>query len=268
MLLPLLESYNALGRPSFELIKSKEELESAIKKYRGILVPEVTEYLDSLVNLEFSVLRNDIISEQDRYALSQLDIYKSLAQYNVYHRAINIFKNQKDVQLFTNDNSRSGVEADALFGKSQEIMYVFNHNDKTSDYGSIKIARIKENDGQRENEINALKRELSHTSFDVKIPSIDYNGEAKVGGNSMEYFEFKNKVRALKKRIEELENASSLSADDKRIMELTDYFHDLILDDYGIELNDDEMKEKSSHTTQKQKVLAPHFDVYRYTLYK
>ena len=268
MLLPLLESYNALGRPPFKPISTKEELEKRLDVYKGILTPEACEYLDSLVNLEFSVLRNDIISEQDRYALSQLDIYKSLAQYNVYHRAINIFKNQKDVRLLTNDNSRSGVEADALFGESQEIMYVFNHNDKTSDYGSIKIARIKENDGQRENEIKDLERELRFTSVGNLKPSVDADGRALIGANSMAYSIYESKVEALKNRIEKLKNASSLSDDDKRIMELTNYFHDLILEDYGIELNDDEMKEKSSHTTQKQKVLAPHFDVYRYTLYK
>lgn len=268
MLLPLLESYNALGRPPFKPISTKEELEKRLDVYKGILAPEAREYLDSLVNLEFSVLRNDIISEQDRYALSQLDIYKSLAQYNVYHRAINIFKNQKDVRLLTNDNSRSGVEADALFGESQEIMYVFNHNDKTSDYGSIKIARIKENDGQRENEIKDLERELRFTSVGNLKPSVDADGRALIGANSMAYSIYESKVEALKNRIEKLKNASSLSDDDKRIMELTNYFHDLILEDYGIELNDDEMKEKSSHTTQKQKVLAPHFDVYRYTLYK
>ena len=77
MLLPLLESYNALGRPSFKPISTKEELEKRLDVYKGILAPEAVEYLDSLVNLEFSVLRNDIISEQDRYALSQLDIYNN-----------------------------------------------------------------------------------------------------------------------------------------------------------------------------------------------
>ena len=268
MLLPLLESYNALGRPPFKIIKSKEELESVLKKYSGILAPGAIEYLDSLVNLEFSVLRNDIISEQDIDALSQLDIYKNLAQYNVYHRAINIFKNQKDVRLLTNDNYRSGVEADALFGESQEIMYVFNHNDKTNDYGSIKIARIKENNGQREKEIKDLERELRFTSVGNLKPSVDADGRDLFGANSMTYSIYECKVEALKKRIEKLKNVSSLSDDDKRIMELTNHFHDLILEDYGIELNDDENVEKSSHTTQKRKVLAPHFDVYRYTLYK
>lgn len=265
MLLPLLESYNALGKPAFIPISTKEELEKRLDVYRGILAPSAREYLDSLVNLEFSVLRNDIISEKDRYSLSQLDIFKSIAQFNVYNRAINIFKNQKGVKLYTNENACSGVYVTVNSRKNDEIIYVFDHDDKNNEYGSIKFARIKENDGEREKEIEDLKRELRFTSVGNLKPSVDADGRALVGANSMAYAIYETKVKALKDRIEKLENTSSLSAADKRIMELTNHLHDLILEDYGLELDEEG---KRNRTTVRQKVLAPHFDVYRYTLYK
>jgi len=267
MILSLVSSHSILGGPSFKTIMSKEEIERRLDLYRGILSPEAREYLDSLVNLEFSVLKSNIICEKDRAALSQLDIYKSLAQYNVYHRAIKIFQNQEGVNLKTNDGCYSGVQADAFSGKSYGIMYVFNHNDRHSDYGTIEIVRIKEDIGQREKEIADLKEELKYTSLGSLRPNVNAMGEELVGANSMAYAIYEGKVAAIKDRIKELESASSLSEDDKKIMELTNHFHDLILDDYGVTL-EDENNDELSHTTQKQKVRLPHFDVYRYTEYK
>ena len=72
-------------------VNTKKELTELLKKYEGILSASMIDYLNSLIGLEFSVVRAHI-SDSDRLALSDLDIYNRIAIYNVYNRALNIFK--------------------------------------------------------------------------------------------------------------------------------------------------------------------------------
>ena len=67
----------------------KEELKETLKMYKGILTNPIADYLNSLLELEFSVVR-DYIDDTNRSTLANLDIYKRIAQYNIYIRALNI----------------------------------------------------------------------------------------------------------------------------------------------------------------------------------
>ena len=59
-------------------VKTKEELLDFLKEYRGILTKPMLDYLDSLIELEFSVMK-EYISSSDRKKLAELDIYKEIA---------------------------------------------------------------------------------------------------------------------------------------------------------------------------------------------
>ena len=54
------------------LISTKEELIELLKKYKGILNSSIIEYLNYLIELEFSVIK-DYIGEEERLALSELE---------------------------------------------------------------------------------------------------------------------------------------------------------------------------------------------------
>lgn len=56
-------------------ISTKEELIELLKKYKGILNSSIIEYLNYLIELEFSVIK-DYIGEEERLALSELELYK------------------------------------------------------------------------------------------------------------------------------------------------------------------------------------------------
>lgn len=56
-------------------LETKEKLLELLKRYRGILANSMIDYLNSLVELEFSVIR-EYISDSDRKALAELEIYK------------------------------------------------------------------------------------------------------------------------------------------------------------------------------------------------
>ena len=58
---------------NIERVETKEELLESLEKYKGILSVPMIEYLNSLIELEFSVVRENI-GEQDSDALSELDI--------------------------------------------------------------------------------------------------------------------------------------------------------------------------------------------------
>ena len=80
----------------FEVFSSKEDLLKLLKAYRGILNKNMIDYLTSLINLEFSVVR-DYISETDRKALADLEVYKKIAIYNIFKRKVSKNDNKKNL---------------------------------------------------------------------------------------------------------------------------------------------------------------------------
>lgn len=71
-------------------VKSKEELLEMLKRYKRILNHSMEEYLNSLIELEFSVVK-DYIDIRDRMCLAELKIYQDVAIYNIYKRALDLF---------------------------------------------------------------------------------------------------------------------------------------------------------------------------------
>ena len=75
-------------------INTKEELVKLLKSYEDILSIQMVDYLKSLIDLEFSVVR-DNISDKDRVVLSELHIYRRVSMYNSCHMKIYIFNKIK-----------------------------------------------------------------------------------------------------------------------------------------------------------------------------
>ena len=71
---------------------SKEELKLLLfESYKGILSKEMIEYLDSLIELEFSVIK-DYIALDNREILTELSIYRYASIYNIYNREKTLFR--------------------------------------------------------------------------------------------------------------------------------------------------------------------------------
>ena len=78
----------------------KEELKSLLENYKGILNKEMLDYLNGLIELEYSALKENI-SLRDRTSLRELKIYKEAFIYNIYTRAYNLFKKEiPDIKRF------------------------------------------------------------------------------------------------------------------------------------------------------------------------
>lgn len=91
-------------------ISSKEELKESLIRYKRILNPRVVDYLNQLVELEFSAVK-DIIDIEDREILQNLDLYKNVVAYNIYNRTLELLSNEQELKIFDNKDRISGLMA-------------------------------------------------------------------------------------------------------------------------------------------------------------
>lgn len=73
-------------------MQTKEELIEQLKEYKGLLNTEIIDYLNGIINLDYSVVRDDIIDIKTKEHLSELDIYRKFATYNIYNRTKKIIE--------------------------------------------------------------------------------------------------------------------------------------------------------------------------------
>ena len=64
-------------------VDTRDELLERLNLYKGILSDHVVEYLNSIIELDFSVLK-EYLSIEEINALSELDIYKSRSVGSTY----------------------------------------------------------------------------------------------------------------------------------------------------------------------------------------
>ena len=157
----------SIATANIDKVNTKEELLQLLKDYKVIFNNHVIDYLESLINLDFSVIRENI-DEKSKEALSELEIYKRIAIYNIYNRAINIFT-QSNIPLIITGNEE-GFESlsisvpiedrnikifDFKYGEQKSLNYKIPEEYKTMKIGSINLYQKIEN---KELRIQELKR--------------------------------------------------------------------------------------------------------------
>ena len=254
----MLKKYNMFG--AYEKIDSQEKLNAWLEEYKGILSGEMFDYLNSLINLEFSVVRKNI-NEKDRELLSELHIYERIAMYNVYHRALQIFNSSnRRVKIWDNTKMFEGVGVESG-GKDYKDLFVYSYDrDRTYKVpacGEILIHQYTFDKGQKKEEIERLKEKLKHTHIGSLRPNVDAEGHELYGPNSLQVANYEARVKGIQEEIEKIKNSMKLSSKDKRIIEMSKEFHDLMLEDYGLTENDFEVLDNSSKIHQRSVVKIP-----------
>ena len=89
-LIKLLDLVKATDKEKSSLL-SKEELKLLLERYKEILSKEIIEYLDSLIELEFSVIK-DNTTIKNKEIITELSIYHYSSIYNIYNRSIKLIK--------------------------------------------------------------------------------------------------------------------------------------------------------------------------------
>lgn len=247
--------FGIIGTKPENKLATKEELIDLLKKHRGILTNSILDYLNSLVELEFSVVRKNI-STEEREILSELEIYKKIATYNIYHRALQLLEQQK--QPIDIDNNGSLIVSMQLENRRVEL-FSFDYQErislrknipdeyKTMKIGTVSLYRSLQNEDLREKEINRVLRKLeslhaSHNPYPTR--------RGVVGGPDV-YWErqHKERVEELEKKLTELESKKELTEVDKKEIELTNDTYQLLLADYELTNEDFEERKMPKFTT-------------------
>ena len=220
-------------------VSTKEELIELLKKYKGILSDSMISYLNSLIDLEFSVVR-EYISNNDKEALSELEVYRKIAIYNIYNRALNIFK-QKESELIISSNNEGieGLNIYASLGENNCKLFDFNYMEVLKPYGykavrigDISLFKTIESTEKREEELIRVMNELDRL-YDEKNP---YNSSHNVyGGPASQWaFEHSKKIKDYEDKFNLLDSKKELTDEDKKEIEITKRFNELLLEDYGL----------------------------------
>ena len=221
-------------------VNTKEELLPLLEGYELILSDYMIKYLKSLIELEFSVMK-DNISKDVRKSLSELEVYKRIAIYNIYYRALNIFKeNVTELKISGNDDGIMGLTVYAPLGERSAKLFEFDYQEysqkpngyETMNIGNISLFQTIENEEQREAELMRVMSIL-HRLYDEKNPYC--SGPRTYGGPSARWvFEHSNQIREYEEKFRQLDGKKELTDEEKREIEITKQFHKLLLEDYGL----------------------------------
>lgn len=204
------------------------------------------DYLNSLIELEFSVVR-DYIKNTDRIALAELEIYRKIAIYNICNRALHIFNKEKDLIISGNNDGFEGLTVYANTENNKITLFDFNYrkNDMGLNYtvpdgykqvkiGTISLFQTLESESIREAELNLVMSKLERL-YDEKNPYI-HSRKPKAFGGPSSIWEFKHKQEIIEyeKRFAELDSKKSLTDDEKKEIEITKKYHDILFEDYDL----------------------------------
>lgn len=249
----------SIATANIDKVNTKEELLQLLKDYKIILNSQVIDYLESLINLDFSVIKENI-DDKSKKALSELEIYKRIAIYNIYNRAINIFT-QSNMPLIITGNDE-GFESlsisvpiedrnikifDFKYGEQKSLNYKIPDEYKTMKIGSINLYQKIEN---KELRIQELKRIINKIEMLYGTQNPYQYHPKKVGGSYVKWkIERQKEIEKYQKMLDKIDSHNELTEIDIKEIEIMNKAHDLLLEDYG--LTNDSFEDDVSITSKR-----------------
>ena len=227
------------------MLNTKEELYELLKKYQGILAKPMIEYLTSLIEQEFSVVQEKYISKQDREVLSELEIYKKVAIYNIFWRANHFFmEHEMNFKLKEQDRKENCFRAYIQLNSHRVKIFEFDYRNqmklnhtiptgyKTMNIGTISFYQTLENQELREKELEMVMSKLEGL-YDQHNPY--YNIPSRFGGPAPQWaYEHACEIEKYEEKFTILDSKKELTDDEKREIEITNQIYHAFLDDYGL----------------------------------
>ena len=264
-------------------IYTKEELVELLNNYKGILSQPMIEYLDYLINLDFSVIRDEI-SDNDRMVLSELEVYRKIAMYNIYYRALKLSR-ESDIENIISEDSIRGLSIYNMIGERQSNLFNYNYQCvdkpipdgcKPMKIGDIHLFQTIESKEKVKAEIDRLSRELAaligkkeyyRKAAPYRLVQSSKHRRVCDGLNTQEIRGINRNIRICSTNLDALESRDELTEEDKRKIEITQYFNDLLLKDYGLTPDDfEEVKPFTMGQSKLQKTYVkrkPNIAIYR-----
>ena len=258
----------SIATANIDKVNTKEELLQLLKDYKVIFNNHVIDYLESLINLDFSVIRENI-DEKSKEALSELEIYKRIAIYNIYNRAINLFTQSNMPLIITGNNE--GFESlsisvpiedrnikifDFKYSEQKSLNYKIPDEYKTMKIGSINLYQKIEN---KELRIQELKRIINKIEMLYGTQNPYQYHPKKVGGSYVKWkIERQKEIEKYQKMLDKIDSHNELTEMDIKEIEIINKAHDLLLEDYGLtdDSFEDDVSIASKRSNNLQKTLV------------
>ncbi len=234
----------SIATANIDKVNTKEELLQLLKDYKIILNNQVIDYLESLINLDFSVIRENI-DNKSKKALSELEIYKRIAIYNIYNRTINLFTQSNMPLIITGNNE--GFESlsisvpiedrnikifDFKYSEQKSLNYKIPDEYKTMKIGSINLYQKIEN---KELRIQELKRIIEKIEMLYGAQNPYQYSPKKVGESYVKWkIERQKEIEKYQKMLDKIDSHNELTEIDIKEIEIMNKAHDLLLEDFGL----------------------------------
>ena len=227
-----------LSNITYKKISSKEELKESLNRYKRILNPRVIDYLNQLVELEFSAVK-DIIDIEDREILQNLDLYKNIVAYNIYNRTLELLNNEQELKIFDNKDRISGLMAYKDIGNPAIRILDYNYEN-----GALKLFQTVDDKKVRKEQLELVMTKLEQL-YDKKNPyscsvtklKQPYNKKIlkRSGGPGAKWnFDHGREVSEYEELFTRLDSKKELTDYKKKKIGITKKYHDLLFEEYGL----------------------------------
>lgn len=223
---------------TYKKISSKEELKESLNRYKRILNPRVIDYLNQLVELEFSAIK-DIIDIEDREILQNLDLYKNVVAYNIYNRTLELLSNEQELKIFDNKDRVSGLMAYKDIGNNTIRILDYKY-----DNGTLKLFQTVDDKKVRDEQLELVMTKLEQL-YDKENPyscsvtelKQPYNKKTlkRLGGPGAKWnFDRSREVSEYEELFTRLDSKKKITDYEKKKISITKKYHDLLFEEYGL----------------------------------
>lgn len=227
-----------LGDITYKKISSKEELKESLNNYKRILSPRIIDYLNQLVELEFSAVK-DIIDIEDREILQNLDLYKNVVAYNIYNRTLELLSNEQELKIFDNKDRVSGLMAYKDIGNNTIRILDYKY-----DNGTLKLFQTVDDKKVRKEQLELVMTKLEQL-YDKKNPyscsvtelKQPYNKKTlkRLGGPGAKWnFDHSREISEYEELFARLDSKKEITDYEKKKISITKKYHDLLFEEYGL----------------------------------
>ena len=215
-----------LSNITYKKISSKKELKESLNRYKRILNPRVIDYLNQLVELEFSAVK-DIIDIEDREILQNLDLYKNIVAYNIYNRTLELLNNEQELKIFDNKDRISGLMAYKGIGNPAIRILDYKY-----DNGTLKLFQTVDDKKVRKEQLELVMTKLEQL-YDKKNP---YHSDLELFGCPATRWniDYIKEVSEYEKLFTRLDSKKKITDYEKKKISITKKYHDLLFEEYGL----------------------------------
>ena len=217
-------------------VEDKEVLKSLLKRYEDTLNKPTLEYLNCLIELEFSVVK-DNISSTKKENLIELELYRRIAIYNIYNRVLNLLRSHEDLDIQSNSAGYEGVYVFKKLNDDSIVeLFNFDYDINRNRVGEIEFYETREEtEEERNTKINYVKGAIERISHETS------HDDKNIEDIQLDRI---RRIEHYKRMLSELEKEKVLTDIDRLKIETSKYYLELLLNEFGLtkeDLKDDKV---------------------------